>query len=557
MNKRGQRLVAYLGLALGGLVIGGGITWLFSGPSSSVDPSVDTPDAPDEKRGGTLIVGLPLDPTNINPVVGPYAVGGWLSDLVTPGLARRVVGEDGLSFEPALAESWTWGEDDLSLTYKIRGDLSWDDGAPVTSGDVAFTYALISDPTVGSNWFGDAKGIDRVEIVDPLTVTFHFTERRNRVLQQGLTFRGIVPAHALADVDRSSLRTHPSGRRPVASGPFRVASWKPSEAIVLEPNPSAPADWRPHLDRIIFRIQPEANTRRLALIKGEIDLDAAIEPAHIAAYRGHDEILVVPRKAASMIYIGYNQQLPKWQDPKLRRALAHATDLDGIIERMYTVDGQVMAQPAVGTIAPDLGGWYNGELEPPAYDPELAARLLDETGWVDSNGNGIRDKDGEKLSIHVIYQSSAHTEADVLELVQNQWSKLGIEVSLESVDPTTFASRVRNKRYGAMLWGFGKNPKVDPTTIWGTDQPYNWFAYSNPEADRLLAEARAASDVAEGQRLIRELQAVIHADQPATFLVWSDDPLVRHRRFRDVEHSPFNVLFHAERWWVPADERRY
>lgn len=560
MDRRTQRLVTYLGLAVGGLLIGGFAAWLLAGsrgPASTAPDATSSSPADGPVDGDTLVVGLALDPANVNPVIAPYDVGGWISDLVTPGLARRIITDEGLAYEPALAESWTWTDDNLALTYRLRGDLSWDDGAPVTAGDVVFTYDLIADPDVGSNWFGEAKGIERIEVVDPRTVTFHFVEPRSRVLQQGMTIRGIVPAHVLKDVPRGALRTHPSGRQPTASGPFRIASWKPGESIVLEANPRAPADWRPHLERILFRIQPEANTRRLAHLKGEIDLDAAIEPSQLGAYRDADTLQVVTRPAASMIYLGYNQELRRWQDPRVRRALAHATDVQAIIDRLYTVDGRVLARPAVGTVGPTLGGWVPEDLQPLPYDPDKAAALLDEAGWVDTNNNGVRDKDGEKLQVHFIYPSSASTEGDVLELVQNQWSRMGIEVSLESLDATTFAARVRKKQYSAMLWGFGSNPKVDPTTIWGTDQPYNWFGYSNPEVDRLLAEARTATDPDVAKARIHELQRVIHADQPVTFLVWTDDLLVRDKRFQGVQHDSFNVLKHAERWWVPRDQQRY
>ena len=101
---------------------------------------------------------------------------------------------------------------------------------------MVFTYDLIADPDVASNWQSDAAGIDRVEQDGARKVTFHFKEPRNPVLQQGMTIRGIVPKHVLGGAERSGLRAHPYGRNPVSSGPFRVASWKTDERIILEPN---------------------------------------------------------------------------------------------------------------------------------------------------------------------------------------------------------------------------------------------------------------------------------------------------------------------------------
>lgn len=545
-------------IAIAAVATVGGV-WLLGRPTAStaaVDRVVPpTGDGPED--GGMLVVSLPIDPVQINPVIAPYAIGGWISDLVQPPLARRVVTDEGLGFEPALAESWSWSDDQLTLTYRLRGDVSWEGGAPLTASDVAFTYDLIQDPEVASNWSSEAKAIARVEVVDARTVAFHFTEARNPVLQQAATVRGIVPKHVLASVERGALRTHASGQSPAASGPFRVASWRPNDRIVLEPNPFAPRDWRPHLDRIVLRIQPQANTRQLSLLSGDADMDPAVEPQHLSAYEQSDALRVVTRPAAGMLYVGFNQLLPKWQDPRVRRAFAHATNLDTLIERLYTRDGTVLARRSVGTVGPNLGPWHNDAIEPIPHDLERAAALLDEAGWIDSNGNGVRDKDGEKLRFHIMYQTGSSIEEDLLVLLQDQWSKLGVEVELEPLDPGAFAARARDKRYDALLWGFGNNPKVDPTNIWGTDGPYNWFAYSNPEADRLLEEARRSTDTEVAQARIRELQQVVYNDQPAVFLLWYDQALVVHARFRDTEHGPFNQLQHAERWWVPRRERKY
>jgi len=559
VDRRTSRLIAFASLAVVGLVVGGIVAWFLGGsgdtPSATPAPGPASTSEQGKDRGGTLFVALPQDPANVNPLIAPYAMGGWISDLVNPGLVRRQVTDEGLTYEPALAESWTWSDDDLALTYTLRGDLSWEDGAPVTSDDVVFTYQLISDPKVASNWQKDAEGIDRVEAESARTVTFHFTEPRNRVLQQGQTIRGIVPRHVLGSADRGSLRSHAYGRRPTSSGPFRLTEWRSDERIVLEPNPKAPRDWRPHLDRIVLRIQPEPTTRRMAQIKGEIDLDPFVEPAQVAAYQGIDELGVVTTESASMLYIGYNQLVPTWQDERVRRALAHATDVQGLIDRIFTHDGRVVARPCVGTVGPTLGPWHASDIEPVDYDMERAKALLDEAGWIDTNNNGIRDKDGEKLRFSIMYQNGSDTTRNLLVLLKARWVELGVQVDLEPLDAGTFAARARDKRYDAMLWGFGNNPKVDPTTIWGTDGPYNWFAYSNPKVDELLATARRSTDLPTAQAAIRELQHVIYADQPVTFLVWTDDVLVRHQRFRDVQHDTFTPLRHAEQWWVPASEQ--
>jgi peptide/nickel transport system substrate-binding protein len=207
--------------------------------------------------GDTLIVGIPLDPGSANPLVLPYQLSKAVSDLVEPGLVRSLPSDDGLQFELAVAKSVVWSDAGDVLTYHLRDDVRWEDGVALTSADVAFGWSLVADPVVASNWHGDARFVAGVDTPDPLTAVFRFVGPRNRILQQIPTTRGIVPQHVLASVDRGSLRGHPSTRAPLASGPWRVARWVPDDQVVLEPNPTAPPDWKPHLDRIVLRVLPE------------------------------------------------------------------------------------------------------------------------------------------------------------------------------------------------------------------------------------------------------------------------------------------------------------
>lgn len=522
-------------------------------------PTAET-SAPEEtgpQDGGTLVATISLDPDNVNPLVAPYALSGWVIDLVTPGLVRRKVGEDGLSYEPALASSWTWSEDKLALTYTLREGLHWEDGEPLTAEDVAFTYALMADPKVASNWLGDTKNIAGVDAVDERTVRFRFNEPRNLVLQQGLTHRGIVPKHIFEKADRASLRSHSASRQPLASGPFRVAEWKSNERIVLEPNPKAPADWKPHLDRIMLRVQPETNTRKLALLKGEADFESGVEFVQVPELQKNEELEILRAPADGMMYLGFNHADPKWQDVRVRKALTVATDTSQIIDRLFTVDGEVYAQPCVGTVGPNLGAWYASDLQPLPHDVAQARALLAEAGWTDTDGDGYVDKNGEPLRARVMVQNGTDWLRDTVVLVQGQWKEIGVQLDLEMLDPTTFADRARRHEFDAVLWLFGNNPKVDMNQIWASDGPYNWFQYKNDEVDRLARKGQSSLDLAEAQAAVRESQVAIYNDHPVVFLVWLDTVSVRHQRFKDAQYDTFNGLLHAEEWWVPKAERKY
>lgn len=528
-----------------------------TGPGPEVAPEPEPVAETGPVDGDTLFITTSLDPDNINPLVAPYAISGWVIDMVTPGLVRRVVTDSGLEYEPALAERWEWGNDGLELTYYLRSDLKWDDGTPLTAADVAFTHELMADPDVASNWLGDTKNIAGVDVIDDHTVKFRFVEQRNPVLQQGLTHRGIIAKHAFEDTDRSSLRSAAASRKPPASGPFRVAEWKPNERLILEPNPYAPADWKPHLDRIVFIVQPEANTRNLTMMSKKADYDGGVEYAQVKGYKEADHLDVLVEPAGAMMYLGYNLTKPKWQDERVRKALTMATDREAIMDRIFTVDGTRYARECVGTVGPTLGKWYASDLEPLPADPEAAKALLDEAGWIDTDGDGVRDKNGEPLRAIVMVQNGTDMFRDTVVLIQGQWAKVGVKLEMEMLDTTTFADRARRKDYDAVFWLFGNNPKVDPSIIWASDGQYNWFGYDNPDVDALLKKGQRSVDLEQAQEAIRQAQHAIYADQPVTFIAWLDEVTVVDKRFRDVQFNTFAGVAHSNEWWVPTAEQRY
>ena len=360
-----------------------GIFWLLclacSGPSTTLEKN-------------SLILAADIDPDNVNPLVAPYALSGYIIDLVNPGLARRTVGPNGLEYEPALAQSWTFNETLTTLTYVLREDIVWEDGTPFTSADVAFTMELMADPDVASNWLGDTKNIKAVHTPDPHTVVFEFHEPRNPIWQQGYTFRGVLPKHRLESVDRGSLRSHESARNPLAIGPYRVKEWKRNQVLILEANPKAPADWKPKLEHIIIRIIPESQTQLLTIQTGELDMLLNVQFGDINAIEETPRLRSITSPSDYMIYIGYNTNHEKYQNLNTRKAFAMATDRQAIIDKIYTVGETVYARPCEATVAPNLGAWYAQDLKAIDYDPEAAAALLAEAGWVDSDEDGIREK---------------------------------------------------------------------------------------------------------------------------------------------------------------------
>jgi peptide/nickel transport system substrate-binding protein len=507
-------------------------------------------------KGDDLVMVVPFDPGNINPLVAPYQLSGMLSELVNPGLAIRDVDESGLIYRPGIAKSWTWSEDGLSLEYTLRDDLMWSGGDMVRAADVVFTHDWIADPATGSNWFTDSKGIESVKAVDVYKVRFQFKEARNKLLQQGYTFRGLLSEHGYAKVDREGLRGDPIGRMPPASGSWVVSTWLPNERLIFRANPQAPESLRPYLNQLVVRVLPEYSTRLLELEQGKADLLPFVEIADVERLEALPNLRIERVESSSMQYIGYNLRRELFKDPDVRRALTVGLDREDLIKELLTVGDRSFGRPSVGTISPALKDWVASDLQPRAYDPEKAKGLLEKAGWVDSNGDGLREREGKPLTFTLIVQTGSDELKKIAVRTQAMWKDLGVTAEIEMIEPLQFTRRARSEDFDALLWSFGANPKVDPTIKWHTDGAYNWFGYSNPKVDAAIEAGVSATDVAVSQEKFKEVQRMIYADDPAIFLYWKDDLTAIDRRFENVSMNLFSVVNRLHEWHVPLDKQK-
>lgn len=508
-------------------------------------------------KGDTLVMTAPFDPGNLNPIVAPYQLSGYYIGATQLGLVERRTDEDGLLHVPSLAESWDWSEDGTQLTFHMVKDAVWSDGTPVTSADALFTFELILDPQVASNWHAANKKIEDVSAPDDHTVVFTFKEAGLKSFLLDEVRHGLLPKHVLADADRASLRGHEYSRMPMSTGPWKVTAWDKEAKLVLEPNDLVTARPKAHLDRVITKIIPEYATQLIEFENGSVDLLMTVELADVPSLeREHPELDLLVQRASGMEYIGWNTQDPVFEDVRVRTAMTHAIDVDKLIADIYTVEGRTFASRCSGTVGPDTGGWYQ-EIHPLAHDLDLARSLLAEAGWEDTDGDAIRDKDGQKMTVQLMIQNSVPKSEKIAIRVQAMLREVGVDLQIQALEPNLFSTTARNHEFQAILWGFGNNPKVDPTIQWHSTGQYNWMQFSDPDVDRLLDEAMSTPDLEQAQAKVRDAQLRVYAAQPATFLVWQDDVSGIHSRFRDVKTNTFTLLQELETWYVPLDEQKY
>ena len=539
---------------------------LLGGCSGEPNPSSQPADTESEPRD-MLRVGVGDSIETLVPVVSSTAdEEAILSNLFYPLIDLEF--DCSVKKRPGIAKSWKWNEDGTVLTMNLRTDLVWSDGAPLTAEDIAFTFELLADDAVASPHHSIVERMledGRPKVVDAATIEWHFAKAYDRDTQVSHTSTiQIVPKHVLEGADRSTIKGNPFSRAPVVSGPWMLAKHEPGKLLALEPNPKAPADRQPKLKRVEFEVVKDYNTRLLKLKKGEIDLMSGIQIADADELRSsHRNLAVVRRGYRTMDYLAWNLTDPKFSDPKVRTALAQAVDVNRMITELLTdSEGQRYARPATGTTTPELCGVYNDAIAPIAFSPEAAAATLEEAGWSDSDGDGIRDRDGKPFSFSLLTNTGNERRAKTAFSIQQQLQKVGVEVRIEKLVFIELSKRLENREFEAALGGWEASLYVDPSDLWRSDTPerkvpFNYTSYASDQADALIDSGLAEPDPRAAAPVWKELQEVVYRDQPYLFLWWRDELIAVDKRFTNPKIDIVSPVHHLHEWEVPADKVKY
>jgi len=480
-----------------------------------------------------------------------HAVGALIYD----GLVKRDKDDN---IVPHLAESWEISADCLTLTFKLRKDAKWHDGWLFTAADVRFTYETMIHPKTPTAYKEDFLQVKDVEVLDPFTVRVTYPTPYAKALDSWAFY--MLPRHLLAGyVQGGNLREAPQNRQPIGNGPYRFVEWKPGEKVVLVANPDY-FEGRPFLSRIVYRIIPSQATIFLELKAKGVDYAnlTAIQFDRQTNYRAFRKAYHKYQYAGNAYtYFGFNLKDPRFADRRVRQAFAHA------IDKQELIDGVVLGlgREATGPYKP--GTWaYNPMVARYAYNPARAKALLAEAGWVDRNGDGVLDKDGQPFAFTILTNQGNEERKKIAEIVQQRLREVGVAVEIRTLEWASFIKDfVKKRRFEAIILGWGIGTDPDQYNIWhssktGPDE-LNHISYQNPEVDRLLDLGRASCRREERKKHYERLQEVLAEDQPLIFLYFRDALPVVALRVRGVEPSPNGIMHNFPKWYVPKELQRY
>lgn len=489
------------------------------------DEEADT-DGPVE--GGQLVVGIGADPGHLNPAVTTSGGLHTASELFYNGLVGL---DDDLEPVPELAEDWDIEEDGALYRFHLRDDVVWHDGEPFTSEDVQFTFEEALLPYHARTQASMEPVLDRIETPDEHTVEFYFDEPYSPMLQQlDVTEAPIIAQHVYEGTDPE--QNEEANQNPVGTGPYQFVSYEGDEEIRAERNEDYFVEDAAYLDEVIQRIIPEESSQVVALEAGDVDWLWGVPGPDIERFESAAEYETLetnrnPGGANCIMTVGFNLEDPMFQDNRVRQAVAHAVDRDAYVERVLFGQGRAATAP----ISSGIPVAHPDDLDLPEHDPEQAAQLLEEAGWVESDDGDVRVaegvegvEDGTELAFDFLHFPQFEEYGDLL---RSQLGEIGAELELRGLEFPVFVETVFTERdfdTGIVSYCNGTDPQIGVRRMYMSDNigpvPFsNMAGYQNEQVDELFNEARRTVDTDERSEVYRELQEILVDELPYVWIV--------------------------------------
>jgi peptide/nickel transport system substrate-binding protein len=526
--------------------------------------AADVPEA--ERYGGTIVVGTFGELQPMNRLVS--------SDWNTNSIQREMLFMPLVKYDeaqepvPWLAERWDTvrvAPDTLELTFHLRRDVRWHDGAQTTARDVHFTYTRLQDPRTGfPNPAYFQHYHPRAELVDDHTIRFRLRAHAEFLEPWYLT--PAMPAHLLEDAAPAEMINHPFGHAPVGNVPFRFVRRAAGREWVFEANEDFPEalGGRPYLDRIVWRMVPEPTTLMVETINGRIDVYLSPTPEQAARLSAAPGVELLDFPFRQWVYIAWNTRLPQFSDARVRRALTMA------IDRRQIVDGLVHGYGRVGrgTVTPPHFAYDEDDPETLVpHDPEGARRLLAEAGWRPGPDGILRNADGVPFRFTLMTNHGNDTRKDILDYVQAQLRPLGIDVQPRLVEWVSMlaqlrgnldADGVRERSFDAVVSSWVdaiRKDDHDQLHSRAMNEPYQYVGYAHPEVDRYIDTVAVLLDRDEARRQWREYERLVVRESPYTVLYFPQRLAAVRTRVRDAGMDSRGDLVGVTRWWIAPGER--
>lgn len=499
--------------------------------SAAAQPSTAASQAP--ATGGTVRIGTKGYPDSLNPGNGVLSEAYTMYELVydTP-IGVTADGE----YVPELATDWSVSEDGLTWTMKIRDDVTFHDGTPLTADDIAFSMHLYQDTEDFPFLPSYVANFETMEATDATTLTLT-TAEPFAAFEPAMVFIYVLPKHIWEGVDDPVAFEN---EEMIGSGPFKLKEASQGEFVDLAANKEY---WKTpaNVDEVIFQVIDNDDARVRALTNGQVDAITDVPDTAIPMLQNSDNVHVQIADVAaggSLSDIFFNvvsdencpeddgsgqpavcSGHPALKDLAVRQALAHATDK----QQLLTIGTGGLGTPGLSLVPPGLGAFFASDVTDYEFNPDTARGMLDAAGYKDTDGDGIREcpptQDCDDLTMRLNYPNDSTSGPRESDLLKSMWGDVGVNLVVQPLDPDTLTSVCcPTFDYDVIMWGWGSDP--DPAFLLGVaicdeiDSGFSESGYCNPAYDDLYDAQAVATNTDERVDLIHQMQQILIDDVP-------------------------------------------
>lgn len=469
---------------------------------------------PQIQSGGQLSYGSIQEPNMLNPLLSDMLATSEVARLIFNGLVTtNDKGEwmGDLAVQVPTIQNGGVSQDGLTVIYKLRQDVVWHDGVPLTAQDVVFTWQTIMNP---KNSVVTRDGYDKIasiETQDQYTVEIKFKEYYAPYLT---LFSTILPKHILESVDINKSQFN---RAPIGTGAFKFKEWRIADAIIFEANPTY-FRGKPNLSTFVYKIFPDPSIMLTQLKSGEIDIVSNVNFTQfdqVKAVSGYNTMI-----SPNMIWehLDFNLDNPLFQDIRIRKAIALGIDRQALISQTL----RNVASPAFGDQSP-LSWAYNPAIAAGGRDVTAARDLLIQAGWK-QGPDGIFMKDGQKLSFSLVTTGGNKVRETVAEAIAGQLREVGIIMEVRLIDaPLFFSDILKNRRFESAMYAWVAGLDPDNKNLWNSRkipsringyEGQNYPGWRNSEVDSLTEQGARAVDLDARKLVYFRIQEILLQESP-------------------------------------------
>lgn len=512
----------------------------------------------DPAYGGTYVEGVASVPQYLNPVIASTDVDEDVARLAFSGLTRF---DQTGAIVPDLAAAFRTESDGKVWTFDIRDDATWQDGKPVTADDVVYTVKLLQDRGYVGQYSDAFRGVS-VEKVAERTVRFTLPDVYGPFADS--TTVPLLPAHLLGNVPYAELPRNPFNTRPIGTGPFRVSEVDNRQVTLTRSESfyrTRPVRTRPYLDKVVLRFYPSPSEALLALARGEIDGVAGLSSQDAERARALKNVVLysLPTDNFVALFLNVRPEKAAFRDKAVRQAIANAIDRGKVLQ--VAVDGR-------GTLADEFvppSSWaYVKDVIKYPYSADAARTLLDNADWKDHDGDGIRDKGGQKLAF-TITTSDELARQLAANQIRNDLNAIGMKVDVKTMPFGELVdSAARQRNFDALLVEIAVAGDPDPYSFFHStevnDPGHNFSGFSTLPIDKNLEAARRTFDEAARRELYAPVFQIIANEVPVVYLYFSDYLYAQSRTVQGLRIAPLSDprerFWNVEDWFVRTQPKR-